>query len=142
MKGNFCTSGVLPLSFFVPDTVTFLVSEKNTGREHVTYSDAVYTVVIGVTLGEGNKLVPEITVNGTKTDKIELAFENIYDYTPETTPNTTPDTTPDTTTPETTPVVPDTGDGAQLSMWVTMLCVSATAVVAVELLRRKTRRER
>ena len=120
-------SGVisLPLKIneaFVGETVTLLVSEKNTGREHVTYSDAVYTIVIKTSLGEGNKLLPEITVNGKKTDKIELAFENVYDYSK--------------------PVpVPDTGDSAELSMWAVLLCVSMGGIIGAEVIRRRRREQ-
>ena len=67
------------------------------------------------------------SVNGEKTDKIELAFENVYNYTPA--------------TPEPEPSVPNTGDGAELSMWAALLCVSMGGIIGAEVIRRRRREE-
>ena len=116
-------NAVFALKFTAADagkTFAYKLYEVNTGVANVTYSATVHEVKLIVTVDAAtNKLSVAALVDG-KTATAELAsFENIYDYTKP---------VPETTEPETTepadPTVPNTGDNAQLGIWIVMLAVS------------------
>lgn len=95
-------------------TFTYLLSEVKGSIEGMTYSDAVYTVTITVSLDEtSNTLVAELTVNGEATEAVVAAFENIYDF----------------------KEVPKTGDS--LMLWMGLLAVSCGAILTVGTRRRR-----
>ncbi len=57
---------------------TYRLSEINGGMAGVTYDTKVYDISIAIALGNDNKLVASITMNGEKVDKAIASFENIY----------------------------------------------------------------
>lgn len=62
-------------------TFNYTVFETDSGREHVTYDGKRYDVTVSVTLGEDNKLIATVSVDGTNDDSPSLVFVNEYDYT-------------------------------------------------------------
>ncbi len=61
---------------------TYTVKIKNEGAANVTYSTAVYTYVVTLSLSDDNKIVASIKENGSTVGRAECEFENVYDYTP------------------------------------------------------------
>ena len=82
----------------------------------VTYSDAVYTVSVKITLSEDNTIKAEITVNEAPTENAVCAFENIYVF-----------------------EAPDTGDSLNLLGWISALFVSAMALFTLVIIGKKIR---
>ncbi len=64
-------------------TYTYKLSEINDGKANVTYSDKVYTIAVTISLSQDNKLVAELKMDNALVEKIEAAFENTYDFTPD-----------------------------------------------------------
>ena len=95
-------------------TFQYTLYEVNDGLENVTYSDALYTITIAVTLRQDtNELVATVSVNEEVVEQAVAVFENIYDY---------------------TPVIPDnpkTGDEANLMLWTAMTILSGGAVITL-----------
>lgn len=60
-------------------TYIYKLSEVNDGRKGVTYSTAVYTVAVKVSLSNNNKLIAAVTVNGKPYSLGNIIFENTYE---------------------------------------------------------------
>ncbi len=106
----------LPVTFEASDvgsTYTFLVYEVDEGKEHVTYSEQVYTYTVEVSLSADNTLQLAVTREGTPLDILTAGFVNVYDYTKE------------------PPATPATGDGMNLVLWMTLLTLSGGAVITL-----------
>ena len=94
---------------------TFKLTEVNSGRENVHYSQAEYTIVISVALDpETNSLVATVLLNEAEAEEIVAEFENIYDYTPPENDN------------------PKTGDASNMVLW--MAAAFSTGGAALMLL--------
>ncbi len=98
----------------VGKTYTYELYEVKGAVEGMTYSEAVYTVTVTISLDEStNMLVASLTVNGEDTDAVVAAFENVYDF----------------------DEVPQTGDN--LMLWMGLLAVSCGAILTMGTRRRK-----
>ncbi len=95
---------------------TYTVNEVKGNVKGVTYSDAVYTVKVKLSLGENNTIAAEASVNEIKDENVVCEFENIYVF-----------------------ETPDTGDGEQLTAWLSVLFVSATALFTLVIGKKKTK---
>lgn len=91
--------------------------EKNDGKAHVTYSTAVHEITVTIRLGSDNKLVADLTVDGKATEQVNVAFENVYDYT--------------------IPATPHTGDSTPVVLLFSLLAVSGMALAAAVVFRKK-----
>ena len=80
----------------------------------VTYDQKVYDIHIAVILGEDNKLVANVTVDGKTETNAVAKFENTY-YGEE-------------------PSSPPTGDHSNAAFWFIMMLVSGTACVVLVVL--------
>lgn len=86
----------------VGKTYVYTVEEIDEGEEHMTYSDAVYTIRITIGLDEENhRLTKVVTVNRLPVLGVVLEFVNIYDE-PEEPEEPTDPTEPEPTDPEPT----------------------------------------
>ncbi|MBQ7354177.1 MAG: hypothetical protein IJW62_01510 [Clostridia bacterium] len=95
-------------------TYTYLLSEVKGNIEYMTYSDAVYTITVTVSLDEiTNTLVAELAVNGADTDAVVAEFVNTYDY----------------------EEVPQTGDS--LMLWMGLVAISCGAILTMGVRRRR-----
>lgn len=118
-------------------TFTYTLFEYNDGKEHVTYSDVVYELVIEVYHNEAHQLEALITQNGMSVDEVVAEFENIYHYEPPAEPDPPADPEPPAK-PE--PGDPDTGDhrNDHLVLWVMIISgIALILAVAVGLISRK-----
>ena len=91
--------------------------EKNDGKANVTYSTAVHEITVTVRLGSDNKLVADLTVDGKAVEQVNVAFENVYDYT--------------------IPATPHTGDNTPVVLLFSLLAVSGMAMAAAVIFRKK-----
>ena len=91
--------------------------EKNNGKAHVTYSTDVHEITVTIRLGSDNKLVADLTVDGKDVKDVNVAFENVYDYT--------------------VPATPVTGDSTPVVLLFSILAVSAMALAAAVIFRKK-----
>lgn len=88
-------------------TFTYRLSEIDDGREHITYSDAVHTIRIALTVDAQNRVVPKMTMDGVNVTRLQAEFVNVYD-----------------------PVeVPDTGDGAQLGLYAALMLLGLAGLL-------------
>ena len=101
----------------IGETFQLKLYEKNDGKKNVTYSTAVYEITVAVRLGADNKLVADLTVNGKAAEQVDVAFENVYDYT--------------------VPATPYTGDNTSVVALFSLLGVSALALAAAVIFRKK-----
>ena len=102
----------------IGQSFTLKLYEKNDGKAHVTYSEALYTYTIAISLSNDNRLVATITCNGEAVESGHTAqFENVYDYT--------------------VPQTPVTGDSMNLVLWFSLLTVSGLAMAAAVIFRKK-----
>ncbi len=101
----------------IGETFKLKLYEKNDGKKNVTYSTAVYEITVAVSLGADNKLVADLTVNGKAAEQVDVAFENVYDYT--------------------VPATPYTGDNTSVIALFSLLGVSALALAAAVIFRKK-----
>lgn len=84
--------------------------EINCGKENVTYSTAVYTMTVAVSLDtETNTLVATLTNNEVSVDELNATFENVYHL----------------------EKIPQTGDDSKLVLWLALMCISCGAVVSM-----------
>ena len=90
------------------DAYTYRLTEIDDGRENVTYSTESYDIAITPTVDATNCIAPRIAVNGAPVDRISVTFENLYD------PGMN---------------IPETGDGAHLFLWLTMLLLSSAGLL-------------
>lgn len=89
----------------------YQLTEVNDARPNVTYSNVTYDITITISLGEDNCLVAQIQQNEKVVEQVVAAFENVYDYTE---PSDDP---------------PKTGDGAALSLYLTMMGIACGAAI-------------
>lgn len=89
----------------------YQLTEVNDARPNVTYSTVTYDITITISLGEDNCLVAQIQQNEKVVEQVVAAFENVYDYTE---PSDDP---------------PKTGDGAALSLYLTMMGIACGAAI-------------
>lgn len=117
-KTDTAGSALFTLDFTEEDvgkTFRYTLSEVNDNRKDVTYSTKVYEIEITIQLSNDNALVAQLKRDGSSVEKLTAEFENIYNPT-EITPPGDPD---------------KTGDSLQLTLWVTLMVVSAGAVVTL-----------
>ncbi len=126
----------------------YTITEVDTKKENVTYSDAQYVIRVEITLDAlANTLVPVITVNEKAATQIVAEFENVYDYTPPTPPQEEPpkEEAPKEETPTVEPPAkdtpaqntsPKTGDTNPIC-WIAVLFVSGAGAIGATKLRRK-----
>ncbi len=100
-------------------TQYFVVVEKNTRAEHITYDDTVYGVkVIATDNGEGEFTVEKIIEDiGAEQEVTAIEFENVY-------------------TPPAPPIV-DTGDNANFSLLIALMFISGGAFAGTIFLGKK-----
>lgn len=101
----------------IGETFKLKLYEKNDGKAHVTYSTAVHEITVTIRLGSDNKLVADLTVDGKATEQVNVAFENVYDYT--------------------IPATPHTGDSTPVVLLFSLLAVSGMALAAAVVFRKK-----
>lgn len=110
--------GALTLAYTPEDagkTYTYLLTEVNDSREHVTYSDLVYRLTISPALDAG-VLTAALTLNDEPVQAVLAEFENIYAPTTD---------------------VPATGDDAPLMVWMLGLLLCGAGLI---LLRARAKR--
>lgn len=96
-------------------TYTYKITEVNTGKAGVTYSNAVYEVTVAVGQAQTGELTTAITVNGAAADAVVAAFRNTYEIAE----------------------TPKTGDTENLVLYSTLMALSALGFVAMLILRKK-----
>lgn len=92
-------------------TYTYKLFEVNTGVKGVTYDATVHEISISISLGEDGQLDAMLKLNGSATDSLVTAFENIYEVE--------------------NPVEPPTGDMENGGFWFIMMMISGAACVAL-----------
>ena len=111
---------LLTLPFTAEDagkSFTYKLSEIDTGMQGVTYDQTVYDIHIAVTLGEDNKLVANVTVDGKTVTNAVATFENTYHGEK--------------------PGSPQTGDNSNVAFWFLMMLVSGAACIVLMVLERR-----
>ncbi len=93
----------------------YKLTETNEGMANITYSTAVYNIVISVTLDSDNRIKAEITKNGVAEAEVICSFENTF-------------------TPP-----PKPGDLSLSAFWVVMLVLSSLGFVSCVAFERKRR---
>lgn len=96
---------------------TYKLFEIDTGMQGVTYDQKVYNIHITVTLGEDNKLVANVTVDGKIVTNAVTTFENTYH--------------------EEKPGFPQIGDNINVAFWFLMALVSGTTCLVLLVLDRR-----
>lgn len=95
-------------------TYTYRLTEVDDDREHVTYSDKVYTIQISLTVDAQNRIVPALRMNDVSVQRLQAEFVNVYN-----------------------PIeVPDTGDHDYPLTYAVMMLLSGAALLL--LIRRRT----
>lgn len=103
-----------PLTFTKADigkTYTYTLSETNQKKTGMTYDADVYKISIKITLNEDNRLVAEISMDGQSVKILRFVFKNTYDA--KKTDG------------------PQSGDRSHLTLWIVMMIVSGTSLVAL-----------
>ena len=132
----------------VGKTFSYHLSEKNDGREYVTYSTEIYNIQITVTQNDDHQLAAALTLEGEAVSAITAEFENIYDHSsPVTEPTETEEATAPTEAPteETKPSQGSgskTGDDSNIWPYIAQLLLSAAAVVLLAIKMRRRDRGR
>lgn len=106
--------------------------------ERYTYDRAVYIISVYINNGENGQLIPQVIVENEQKEKCEnILFENTY------TIKTVPATpgTPDKLTGNTDKTPVKTGDTTNAAVWITMLLIAFSGIVAILLLQRKSAHE-
>ncbi len=67
----------------VGKTFTYTLAEVDQGKANVTYSKVVYNITVTISLNAEGKLEAALTLDGVSKDKIEVSFENTYNFTPD-----------------------------------------------------------
>lgn len=103
-------------------TFHYTLSEVNCGKDHVTYSPAVYAMSVAISLDtETNTLVATLTNNEVAVKELNVAFENIYHL-------------------EIIEEIPETGNDSKLAVWFTLMFISCGAVVTMLMQDNKNRK--
>jgi len=108
---------LLTLPFTAEDagkSFAYKLSEIDTGMQGVTYDQKIYDIHIAVILGEDNKLVAIVTVDGKTVSNAVVKFENTYHGEK--------------------PNPPQTGDNSNTAFWFLMMLVSGTACIVLVVL--------
>ena len=100
-------------------TFSYQLSETNTGIANMTYDTDVHEIEVTVSLNENNELVADLTMDGKETDSLNVVFENTYDADE--------------------PSTPPTGDDSNLIVWIVLMAVSGSLLVALIVYDRKRR---
>jgi len=98
-------------------TYTYQISETNQGRAGMTYDSDTHEITITVSLDENNGLITALTMDGKDVEALHATFENTYDAGK--------------------PVVPPTGDNTNLTLWLVLMIVSGSVLVALVVYDRK-----
>ena len=98
-------------------TYTYRLYEINDGRESVTYSTAVHTIDIALSIDADNRIIATLTQNGKPVEQVTAHFENIY---------------------AAGSVPPQTGDRCQPLLWMALMLISLTGMALM--MRRMVRR--
>ena len=101
-------------------THTYKQSETNQGFAGMTYDTDVHEITVTVSLNDNNELVAALTMDGKSVTALSATFENTYDAD--------------------TPVAPPTGDNSNLTLWIILMIVSGSALVALTVYDRKRSR--
>lgn len=139
-------SGAFRITYTYPGVYRYTVRQAAGDDAATTYDKTVYTVDVYVQEDENGELSAEVVIyTQESTGKMaELLFTNARELpTPTPTPSETPETTETTESPE--PLggsdLPQTGDSAQLTLWVLLAAVSAAALILLAVLKRKKKEE-
>lgn len=62
----------------IGETFDFTVSEVDTGKTGVVYSETVYAVQVKITQAQDGTLVPTVTVDGESAEDVTMKFVNVY----------------------------------------------------------------
>lgn len=127
-------SGAFHITYTYPGTYHYTVRQAAGTDAATTYDKTVYTVDVYVLEDENGKLSAEIVVYTQESSdkKAELHFTNIREL---------PTPTPKPSEPPRVPHLPQTGDNAQLGLWVLLAAVSAAALALLAVLKRKKKEE-
>lgn len=96
-------------------TFTYKITEIDTKKPGITYSDAVYEVSITIGQEETGELTTSMTVNGQAVFAVRAFFRNTYEA----------------------PELPQTGDSNDLMLYAAVMALSALGFVAMLVLRKK-----
>lgn len=102
-------------------THTYQLSEINQGFRGMTYDTDVHEITVTVTLNENNELVAALTMDGKSVDTLHATFENTYNAQ--------------------SVVVPPTGDDFNIMLWLLLMIVSGSALIALLVYERKRSRK-
>ena len=67
----------------IGQTYNYKLTEVNTGKANVKYSEAKYEIAVTVSLDSNNKLQTAIVMNRQTVNSVVAEFENEYNYTPD-----------------------------------------------------------
>jgi pilin isopeptide linkage protein/uncharacterized repeat protein (TIGR02543 family) len=120
------------LTFTVPGTYVYQVTEVNTGEKGYTYDASKYLITYEISRGSDGNLsaAVNITKDGSPVDVSQLVFTNTYAKSADTSKPDQPGSSVNDTSP-------DTGDGSNTALWICLLL--AAAGTARMLLRRRCR---
>ncbi len=113
---------VFTLTFSKEDvgkTYTYRLSETDQGIDGVTYDTTVYDITIAISLGEDNKLISKVTMNGSEVENCIAEFKNICHADQ--------------------PVIPPTGDNNKKVFWFIMMIISSVTCVVLLLMDKRCR---
>ena len=99
----------------VGKTFTYKITEIDTKKPGITYSDAVYEVSITIGQADSGELTTSMTVNGKGVFAVRAFFRNTYEA----------------------PELPQTGDSTDLTVYAVVMALSALGFVAMLVLRKK-----
>jgi len=89
-------------------THTYRLQEINDGRANVTYSDAVYSIQITLSVNADNQIIASVMVDDRPVQQVEAVFENTYNA------GTT---------------VPLTGDKTQIGLYAALMLLSGACIL-------------
>lgn len=111
----------------ISNTYTYELVEVNGKVAGMTYDTTVHTFTVTVDVNAKGELIAKLTTDGKETEKLAATFTNTY----------APEKAEE---PEEKPIVtPPMGDEAQLTLWFTLMAVSAAAIAMLVLLGKKKR---
>ncbi len=122
IKSNEKGEAVFSLPFVSADagkTFTYKLSEADGGMSGVTYDTKVYDISVYVVLGEDNKLIAGVSMNGQITENPVAEFVNTYHA-----------KLPDT---------PPTSDNGNNTFWLIMMILSGSACIFLSITEKKYR---
>ncbi|MBP3600501.1 MAG: hypothetical protein J6J30_05400 [Clostridia bacterium] len=99
---------------------TYKLSETNQGFAGMSYDTDVHEITVAISLNKNNELVTALTMDGKNVDALSATFENTYNV-----------ETPDASA---------TGDDFNLTLWIILMVVSGSVLVAIVIYERKINR--